>query len=311
VPSILIVGGGAFGRALAAVATRHGTRAAVWSRREELELPVGARAVKTLGEGAAEASLIFFCVPASHARPVLHQLGDVVTGSHLLIHVGRGLEPPGTTISQIVREETPIRRVGVMAGPLVPEELAASIPSAIVVASRFPEVIAAAQGALSQPDLRVYGSDDLTGVELSAALMTVLSLIAGVVTGLGGGVSTRALIVARGIAQSARVLEAMGAKVRTLSGLGGVGEVFVTAQGVTSPDYDLGLAIAKGQSYEEARSSVGRSSEAPSVAACIAEIAAKKKVRAPIFRAAHEILEGKRKPEEALREFFVAAPTEI
>src|SRR6185436_17978086 len=141
------------------------------------------------------------------------------------------------------RQETPIRRIGVIAGPLVPRELEEAIPSAIVVASRFPEVAQAAQQTLAQDALRVYGSDDLLGVELSAALMTVVSLAAGLAAGLGGGVSTRALVVTRGIAQAGRILEAFGAKARTLAGLGGVGEVFVTAQGVESPDYDLGVAI--------------------------------------------------------------------
>ena len=254
-------------------------------------------------------------VPAAHARAVLRQRGDAVDGGHLLVHAARGLEPGGAprpvTVSAIVRDETPIRRVGIIAGPLVPAELEASIPSAIVVASRYPEVRQAAQAALSQPDLRVYGSDDLTGVELSAALMTVVALGAGLVTGLGGGASTRALVVARGIAQSARVLEAMGAKVRTLSGLGGVGEAFVTAQGIESPDYEMGLALARGGRPVEGATPVGRSSEALSVARAIAAFVDEQRMRAPLFNAIVEIFDGRRPPEEALREFFVSAPTEL
>jgi glycerol-3-phosphate dehydrogenase (NAD(P)+) len=172
-------------------------------------------------------------------------------------------------------------------------------------------VAAAAQAVLADKDLRVYGSDDLAGVELSAALMTVVSLMAGLVTGLGGGVSTRALVVTRGIAQSARVLEALGAKVRTLAGLGGIGEVFVTAQGVESPDYELGVAVGKGTAPTAARSALQRSCEGPSVAGHIAELVEQRKIRAPIFRAITEIFDGNRPPEEALREFFVSAPTEI
>ena len=309
--TMTIVGGGKFGRALASVARRCGTRVALWSRRDQPPLPEGVTSFASLAEVARFSRLIFFCVPAAHARGVLRVLGDVTDGGHLLVHAARGLEPSGAPVSRIVREETPLRRVGVLAGPLVPAELEASIPSAIVVASRYAEVTHAAQAALSHEQLRVYGSDDLVGVELSAALMTVVALTSGLVTGLGGGASTRALVVARGIAQSARLLEAMGAKTRTLSGLGGVGEVFVTAQGVESPDYDLGFALAGGASFAAALERVGRSCEAPSVARSMAKLARERRVRAPIFSAVAEIVDGTRAPQEALREFFVNAPTEI
>lgn len=313
----VIIGAGSFGRALARVALRRGTRVVMWSRRPGERDPMvdGAERVGSLAEAASASPLLFFCVPAAHARQILRQLGDHLGGAHLLVHAARGLDPsstpPGAPVSRIVREETPIRRVGVLAGPLVPAELEAAIPSAIVVASRYPEVCRATQDALSQEALRVYGSDDLAGVELAAALMTVVALTAGLVTGLGGGVSTRGLIVARGLAQSARVLESLGARVRTLAGLGGVGEAFVTAQGTASPDYELGLALARGVPYAQALADVGRSCEAPSVARCISALARERGIRAPIFTAVDEIVEGRRPPVEALREFFVSAPTEI
>ena len=308
---VAILGGGPFGRALAQVARRRGTKVAMWSRRPDAPIPDEVTRVASLAQAAEAARVLFLCVPATYARPILRELGDAARGSHLLIHASRGLEPSGIPMSKIVVEETPIRRVGVLAGPLVPGELEAAMPSAVVVASRFPEVARAAQQALAQEALRVYASDDLAGVELSAALMTVIALTAGLLTGLGGGVSTRALVVARGIAQSARVLESLGAKVRTLAGLGGVGEVFVTAQGWESPDYELGMLLAKGQDLATARAAVGRTSEAPSVARCVAAIAAEKRVRAPLFAAVTEILDGKRAPRDLMREFFVAAPTEL
>jgi glycerol-3-phosphate dehydrogenase (NAD(P)+) len=316
-PPVTILGAGPFGKALGQVAARRGARVTVWTRRPQGDLPPELHLAPTLAEAARAARLFFFCAPAAHARPLLRALGDVVDGGHLLVHAARGLEPSdagGLPVSEIVRQETPIRRIGVLAGPLVPHELEAAIPSAIVVASRFPEVTAAAQQALAQDALRVYGSDDLLGVELAAALMTVVSLAAGLAAGLGGGVSTRALVVARGIAQSARILEAFGAKARTLSGLGGVGEVFVTAQGVESPDYDLGIAIARGTHAEtlgvalargaEAdalRSTLGRTCEGPSVAKCVARLCAAKGLKAPLFSAIAEIVSGKRPDREELR----------
>ncbi|MSP61431.1 MAG: hypothetical protein EXR72_14000 [Myxococcales bacterium] len=131
--------------------------------------------------------------------------------------------------------------------------------------------------------------------------MTVVALAAGLAAGFGGGVSTRALVVARGLAQAARVLEALGAKGRTLSGLGGVGEVFVTAQGVESPDYDLGVAIAKGADAATARATLARTSEGPSVAKCVAALAAARGIKVPLFSAIAEFVDGKRPDPTELR----------
>ncbi len=316
-PSIAIIGGGPFGRALAQVATRRGARVTLWSRRADQALPDGVARAKDLGDAARAGKLIFFCAPAATARPLLRALGDVVDGAHLFVHAARGLEASSdgrlfAVVSEIARAETPLRRIGVLAGPLVPAELAAAIPSAVVVASRFPEVVRAAQDALAQPALRVYASDDLAGVEHATALMTVVALSCGLAAGLGGGVSTRALVVARGIAQAARILEAVGAKARTLAGLGGVGEVFVTAQGVESPDYHLGEAIARGTPAAEAVARVGRSCEGPSVARSVAALCQARRIRAPLFAAVAEIVDGRRPPAEALRELLGGAvPTEI
>ena len=312
-PPVVIVGAGPFGRALAQVAARRGARVTLWSRRGEAELPAGTHRAVTLAEAAAAAKLIYFCAPASQARALLSKLGDVTDGGHLLVHAARGVEAPaGTTLSEIVRHETPIRRVGVLAGPLVPRELEAAIPSAIVVASRFPEVIAAAQRSLGQPALRVYGSDDLVGVELSAALMTVIALACGLAAGLlegqarqplhgsTGGVSTRAVVVARGLAQAARILESLGAKARTLAGLGGVGEVLVTSQGVESPDHALGVAIGRGTPAAQALAALGRTAEGPQVARVVAAIAKARKVNASLFAAVADVMDGKKAPIEAL-----------
>lgn len=295
-----ILGAGAFGRALARVALRRGSEVILWSRRDDVQLPAGVVRARDLA-GVAEARLLFLCVPAAHMRPLLRAFGDVAHGGHLMVHAARGLGPGGEPVSTMVREETPIRRVGVLAGPLVPGELEAAMPSAIVVASRYPEVPVAARAALAQDELRVYASDDLAGVELAAALMTVIALAAGVAAGLGGGISTRALVVTRGIAQAARILEALGARARTLAGLGGVGEVFVTAAGMESPDYDLGVKLAYGMSLEAGLAALGRSAEGPEVARQVAALCRDKGVSAPIFSGVAALVDGERNLRDGVK----------
>ena len=302
--TIAILGAGNFGRALARVAHRRGTKVLLWSRKPIAEtLPEGVRAITSLEE-AATARLLFLCAPAAHSRPLLRALGNETGGGHFLVHAARGLGADGEPVSDMVRHETPIRRIGVLAGPLVPDELAAAMPSAIVVASRFPEVPTAARAALAQDVLRVYGSDDLAGVELAAALMTCIALAAGVAAGLGGGISTRALVVTRGLAQAVRVLEAMGAKGRTLAGLGGIGEVFVTASGIESPDYDLGMKLAKGMTLDAAIAALGRSAEGPEVARQVAALCVKKGVNAPIFTGIAALASGQRSVKDGVKELL-------
>ena len=135
-----------------------------------LTIPTGVTATTELAEVARAARLLVLVMPSTRVTAAVRALGDVVDGRHLVVHASGAL-PEGRRVSQLVREETCVLRIGVLAGPALARDLAAGRPSAVVVASPFAEVVNTARALVATPLLRVYGSQDLVGVELASALV--------------------------------------------------------------------------------------------------------------------------------------------
>ena len=243
-----VIGGGEFASALAALAAANGP---VLRRTS----PPGAAPAAGEPELAelARARLVLFVLPSSQVRRAAQVLGDYLDGARLLVHATRGLEPETfRRFSEVLREETPCLRVGALAGPTLATEVARGQPTAAVVGSRYPEVIDAVRAALGGPTFRVYGSDDLAGVELAAALSSVVALAAGLAAGLGLEYNTRAAVVVRGFAEMARLGVTLGADAATFTGLAGLGDLLASAQSDASADFRLGRAIGAGTPASEA-----------------------------------------------------------
>src|SRR5580700_5678254 len=177
-PVVGVVGGGAWGVALAAAAARTGGTTLMLSRRaRDGEGPPGVALVRDVGELAERARLILLAVPSGVARDVARALGPHVDGRHFIVHGVRGLvrradDRGGSsgpseleTISDIVRDETPARRVGALGGPALASDLVAARPSVMVCGSRYPEVIHALRAAFAGPILRLFATEDLLGLE--------------------------------------------------------------------------------------------------------------------------------------------------
>jgi len=167
-----VIGGGPWGLGLAAAVARTGTKSLVCSRRALVRLPQGVEQARDVKDLAARARMIVLAVPSEVARDVARGLGDVVDGRHLLVHGIRGLEakdePGGArllAISEVLRQETPARRIGALGGPILSEDLIDGRPSALVCASRYPEVNDAVIAAFGTPTLRVYASSDLINIK--------------------------------------------------------------------------------------------------------------------------------------------------
>ena len=175
---VSIVGGGAWGLALAAAAARAESDVVLVSRRGVDAPPAGVQVVKELKQAAEHARLIQLAVPSSVIRTVARELGDHIDGSHYVVHGVRGLvhdedDDDLYTISDILREETPVRRTGAIGGPALAQDLIAGRPSVVVVGSRYPEVTEAAVAALGSPTLRVYPTNDVRGLEWASALVFI------------------------------------------------------------------------------------------------------------------------------------------
>ena len=310
-----IVGAGPFGTALAHVVAGAGRSVLVFSQtenvvreinsehRNEERLPGvaladGVRATSNPAELAEQCRFIVLAVGAEDVRQRARELGENIDGAHLVVHaIGAYARPEDVPVSEVLGDELPTLRIGALAGPALPADLAAGRVASMVCGSRYAEVSAAARELLSSPPtLRIYGSRDLVGVELASSLSGLYTVVLGMADGLDVGAGTRAVLVTRLVAEASRLGQALGAESWTFAGLAGLGNLLVRGGGESSSrEYLYGLALAQG-SRPEGRPPVG--------ARCVhslARVAEQRGQRLPVLTALHQVLDGDVDPREAAK----------
>lgn len=301
-PPVAVVGGGSFGQSLARAAARVGQQVILWSRRAR-ELP-GESAVACTTELArvAEAELVLFAVPSPYVGDLADGLGRHLDGSHLLVHVSRGLIGDElTTVSEVLGARTPCRRVGALAGPLVATGLAQGQPGGAIIGSAFPEVIESVGDAIGGAQLRVYGTDDVMGVELASALVGLVALTLGYAQQLGMGPGTLAVLGTRGLAEATRVGEVRGAQARTFAGLAGAGDLLAAVAGDGRPELEFGRALAEGLDVTVAAQRAGAYIEGSALAGHVSEFGARYGVQVPIADGLSRLIAGELSIEQLTR----------
>jgi glycerol-3-phosphate dehydrogenase (NAD(P)+) len=283
---VSVIGGGAWGVALATAAANAGSDVLLFARRDGVSAR-GVRVTRSLADAAAHASLVILAVPSHVTHEVARALGDHLDGHHALVHGVRGLvaERDGLrTISAVLRDETPARRIGALGGPVLATELLAGTPSVIVV-------LEAVRAAFLSPALRVYTTEDLVGLEWASALTGILAVAVGFARAQNLGAGIVAAFVTRAVQEAARIAVAAGAEERTMLGLGGFGDLLAAIADDARPEVKLGEAIARGEKVDVAVKALGQRIEAIALAPQIVAMAKRAKVPAPIFEAiAHGIL---------------------
>lgn len=290
---VAVVGGGSFGRALAAQVARTAGVVTLWSRqpREATDDKIH---TTTRFADVAEAELVFLAVPSIHVAELAREVGHHLDGTHLLVHVSRGLLGNDlTTISQLLRSSTPCRRVGVLAGPLVARALAEGEPGGGVVGSLFPEVSDAVREAIGGPTMRIYCTTDVVGVEIASAMVGLFALGIGYAQGRGFGPATTAMLATRGMAEATRVGLACGATERTFSGLAGFGDLMAAVAGDGRPESMFGRALAEGLPLADAAARAGAFVEGAGIAGQVAAFAERHAMEAPISAGMAALLSGK------------------
>jgi glycerol-3-phosphate dehydrogenase (NAD(P)+) len=291
-PTVGVVGGGPWGVALALAASRAGAQVVLYSRRPENQTRDRLR-ITTDYADVARARLVVIAVPSTVAREVARALGDHLDGSHLVIHGIRGISVDHfDTVSDILRAETPARRLGALGGPVQASELLSGRPSAMVCGSHFPEVLAAVTSAFQHATLRVYTTPDLRGLEWASALVGCLSIGVGFADQAGAGPGLLAALISRGVDEAARIAVAAGAEERTVLGLGGYGDLLASIRLEGRPEVVIGRALARGRSLDEAVSEAKLRVEAIALVPRVVQLAREARVHAPTFDALASILEG-------------------
>jgi glycerol-3-phosphate dehydrogenase (NAD(P)+) len=309
-----IVGAGAFGTALGSVLARAGRRVILWSRDAAIveaiqrtrrcprlpaaELPAPLEATTDPRRLASEARFVILAVTSTNVRDRSRELGAVLDGSHIVVHaVGAFAAPTHDRVSQVMEQGLPTLKIGAIAGPALPDDLAENKYSSIVVASVFDEVVAEGRRLLNTPPgLRVYGSKDLIGVELASALSGAYTIALGMSDGLGVGPGTRAVLITRALAEASRLGVAAGAEAKTFAGLAGLGNLLVRASD-RSADYQLGRRLADGAVTAQAPETRVRTEGARAAIAGL-EIARSLRVRMPVLQGLAAVLAGKLEPKD-------------
>lgn len=279
-----IVGGGGFGQALAAAVRRRERLPRIWSRRNP---------GSTVAE-MSECELIFICVPSMHVATVADELGRVLDGRHLLVHVSRGLLGDELhTVSRELRARTPCRRVGCLAGPINATTLGENLPGGGIIGTGFPEVVHAVRDAIASPYLRLYHTEDVAGVEVASALVGLMALTIGYASALELNPTAIALLAARGMREVQRVGVALGGHEQTFVGVAGYGDLLAAVAGDERPEVLLGRAIGQGLSLEEAGRAAGAYIEGVTIARRVQRFAHRRGIEVPVAEAVAEVIEGK------------------
>ncbi len=288
-----VLGGGRWGFALAKAVQTAGHPVLVCTRREGTDGVPGVAVTTEVRDLGAQCTLILLAVPSSVARPVAALLGDVVDGSHMVVHGVRGLSDEGLLpLSEIVRQETPVRRVGALGGPVIVEDLMRANPAVIAVGSRYPEVLEALRNALSSPVLRVSETSDLTGLEWASALVGALMVALGYARVAGVSAGLLAGLMTRGLHEATRIGVAAGADEHTFWSVAGYGDLMAAMGRMDRPEVKFGEALATGDDAAHARNGTETRIEAVELVPRVVAFARERGLAVPVFSALEQVLLG-------------------
>jgi glycerol-3-phosphate dehydrogenase (NAD(P)+) len=245
--------------------------------------------------------LIVIATPVSALRSTLARVASIQPHAHVAwlckgFEAGTGLLP-----HQVQEQAAPSLKAAVLSGPSFAKEVAEGLPCALVAGSPHESLRSLLVDALHGPQLRIYSSEDWVGVEVGGAVKNVMAIATGLADGLGLGMNARAALITRGLAEITRLALALGAKSETLMGLGGLGDLVLTATGDLSRNRQVGLALARGQSLGDIMSHLGHVAEGVYCAETVLSRAQQLAIEMPITQCVVEVLKGELAPGDAIK----------
>ena len=301
-----IIGGGAWGTALAQVAARGGEPVLLWAREPEVveaineahenrlflpgnTLSEAIRATGSLG-ALAGCEALLVVVPAQHVRAIL---AETPVGATPLVLCAKGIEA-GTRllVGEVARQVHPTAPIAVLSGPTFAHEVAAGQPTAVTFACTDRILGTRLADRLAGPAFRPYASTDVIGAEIGGAVKNVLAIACGVVEGAGLGQNARAALIARGFAEMTRFGLARGAQAETLAGLSGLGDLVLTCSSTSSRNFSLGVGLGRGRAAADLLADRRTVAEGAFTAPVLREAAAEAGVDMPVTEAVCALLGG-------------------
>jgi glycerol-3-phosphate dehydrogenase (NAD(P)+) len=313
---VSVVGGGAWGTALASHCARAGLAVRLWAREPEVAQAINGRhenalflpgvplpkelvAFSRLGDALEDAEAALVVVPSEFSRGIYRELRPVLPPGAVLVSATKGLEKDTLRrMSEVAAEEAPGHPCAVLSGPSFALEVARALPTAVVAAAEDHAVAQRIQRALATRTFRVYSSEDVVGVELAGALKNVIAIAAGIVDGLGFGHNTVAALITRGLAEIGRLAEALGGRPETLSGLAGLGDLVLTCTGALSRNRRVGQGLGRGLSLADAGAGLVAEGVRTTLVAC--DLARREGIEMPIAAQMKAVLYEHTSPRDAL-----------
>ena len=300
-----VVGSGAWGTALAIQLCKNGHDVTMWTfekdlipqmvnDRHNIRLPGAAlpEGLKISGDYACVegCKLVVMATPSFPIRSVCRGVAPYLDRDAVMVSVTKGIENETLMrMSEVVAQETG-KEVVVLSGPSHAEEVSQGVPTGLVAACQNQELAEFVQDAFMADTLRVYTSPDAIGAELGGALKNVIALCAGITDGLGFGDNTKAMLMTRGLTETARLGVAMGAHKDSFAGLAGVGDLIVTCTSMHSRNRRAGILIGQGKSTQDAMKEVGAVVEGYYAAKSAYDLGKAKGIEMPITEAAYRVL---------------------
>ena len=317
---IAIIGSGSWGVALATHLAKQGNEIKIWSFDEEekrlineerkckflpgLVIDKNITCSSQFEEVIKGTEFILHVTPSKFTRETFQQYKQYV-GNKPVIICSKGFEKESLkTLDEVILEELPTAKVGVLSGPSHAEEVSDSIPTVLVVASKHEEVLKKIQDTFMCEEMRIYTSKDVKGVELGGALKNIIAFCAGVAAGIGLGDNTFAALITRGLNELARLGVALGGEKETFYGLSGLGDLIVTCLSEHSRNRRAGKLMGQGKTLEEAKKEVGMVIESIDNIDVAYELCKRHQIEMPMVETAYQMIYKNLKPQEAVKKLM-------
>ncbi|MEQ8300298.1 MAG: NAD(P)H-dependent glycerol-3-phosphate dehydrogenase [Hyphomonas sp.] len=312
-----VIGGGAWGTAIAQMLCREGQEGILWCLEAEVAeaintghentvflpgvpLKPALRATTSLAD-LYDQDALFAVAPAQHTRKTLAALKDHIRPGTPVVLCSKGIElSTGKFMTEVLADELPEASPAVMSGPSFAIDVAKGLPTAVTLAVKDDAIGSELIQAISTPTFRPYLSGDLLGAEIGGAVKNVLAIACGIALGKGLGRSAHAALIARGSAEMTRLALALGAERETMSGLSGLGDLVLTCSSETSRNMSCGLALGRGETLDSIMAARNAVTEGVATAPVLRRLASQHHVDMPICDAVAAVIEGEISVDEAI-----------
>lgn len=321
---VVVLGAGAWGTALALHMLRAGHAVRLWGHPVEqaralaatrqnpllpgFALPEGIAVVEQLDAALRGAELVVLAVPSQVVRPMLQRAAGQWPSRAAVLSATKGIENDTLMLMDEVIEDVlgpSLRpRLGVISGPSFAREVAAAMPTNLVLAAHEIALAEQLQQMVASDRLRVYASSDVKGVQVGGALKNVIAIAVGAADGLGFGHNARAGLITRGLSEIGRLAQAKGGQVKTVSGLAGLGDLVLTCTGDLSRNRTVGFELGRGGELESVLQSLGHVAEGVATAKSAHELGRQLQVDLPICEQVYQVLFEGKSPGDAVRDLL-------